>query len=324
MSVGEQAQAVLRLFPKKVAEEAELLADAFDLDEQIDIQSKTAEIRASLQAFYESVKGSFKVVGRQADWAKIAKREYSQEQLSRISGAYVPGAGGGEGQLYMSAEKRLRPFLEAIAELGMMAEGAAPSADRLREIAKAIKNFGSTLAHENVHKASDKWSDSLDKIVNSLRSGSTALGKEANKLVTVMSAGKGAPAHLRALRAEKEKQERAVRGGTGGPEELKKATDIFYKTLANELLAYQADPEAFKQIMRLAGTGDEAVRELEAAFAELREREPELIEAAIRVTRQAAGGVLESIRQITEGAGPATGVPSPVCIQKDYWHKKKW
>ncbi len=297
----------LDFLAKHIAQEADLMIDEFNLEDEFDPRAAAKELAGRLKNFYEEAKEGFTTVGRQADFVGVLGDKYTKKQVKGVAGAYVPGGeGGAEGEIFISAARRIKPLLRAIKKLNEIAGGASASAEEMRQLAIDIKQFGATVSHEKVHQANKKWKEALDGIVTSLKSGGTALGSEADKVVNAL-AGKANIAKLKTT-VDRLKQIEKVSGAPQITPERQAAEEKLYKATGEELLAYQTDPEQFKKTMKDAGVSSEAIQQLNDAFMMLVTQastlEEELVgEAAY--TRKASTEVT-SLAKALDGMGVIT------------------
>jgi TP901 family phage tail tape measure protein len=303
----ERAQRVMGLFPKGLAHRAMDKGDldVIDFEQDFDPRQESREIAARVDAWYQSIKDTFKPFGRQDDLAKTLEgRGYTKEQIKKLGGAYREEEGP-EGQIYLSAETRLKPLERAIEYLGKVAEGGAVSMSVLGKKAVAIEKMGTTLAHESMHKAIKKYPKVLQEVVRGLESGNTALGKEKEKLLKILS---GKANIQKAQAAVKKEQAAAKKAGVESTPELEKAQKELMRRLGTELLTYQTDP-GFRKRLEKAGVSEEAQFDLTSAFDVLADTDP-LIRQAMEVTRGAAeairGGLMSGLKA-AGGEGPDVG-----------------
>jgi TP901 family phage tail tape measure protein len=300
----EKAQSMLRLLGRHIAEEADMMIDEFNPEEDFDPRAAARELSDRVKNFYLQIKGSFTTVGRQEDFTKLLKGQYTPKQVSGIGGLFKPGEGGGE--IFVSFQKRIRPMLQALKRLNEIAEGSATSSSELKKLAMDIRKFGATVSHEKVHQANKQFSESLQGVVRSLQSNNTAIGREAGKLIEAMS-GK---ANIGKLKSEAERWKK-VSEEVGDPQlpELQKSAKKLFNQVGEELLAYQTEPEAFKKMMAGADVSQEAIDELSAAFMNLVTQASTLEESVVSeaaFTRQAASDI-KSLANSLEAMGAATG-----------------
>lgn len=263
----EQAQEALRILARNVATEVEDMSDEFNLEETADPRKRAAELAQKLTAWYQTITRSFTLVGRQADFKRLTGGKLTDEGVKNIGGLFKPGRTKGDpGEVFMSFENRIKPFLSAIKELQGISEGAAASPEKLNAISSAIKALGVTLSHEKIHQLNKIFKDAIDGVVRSLQSGSTAIGREAPRLLQALSS----KPNIKRLMGEASRWKK-VSEDVGDPQlpQLKKASQKLFKSMGEELLAYQTDPATFKQTMQSAGVADDAIEELSAALNKL-------------------------------------------------------
>lgn len=129
---------------------------------------QAGKIQQDLMAWYKSVRESFRPVNK-GELQKLLPGA-SARDIGKVEGMRRPGKGGAPGEILMSFENRVRPFTRALKELQDMANGAAMTEAQVKNLAKRIRAFGKTLAHERIHEANKEWDKSVKSIVRTLRS----------------------------------------------------------------------------------------------------------------------------------------------------------
>lgn len=208
----------------------------------------------------------------------------------------------------ISQENVMSPLEDARQAYIEISKGLPVAAERLKKAAQAVKQAGATMAHESVHAASiselprlaSAPGRGLQAQLKASPAKSSAIGKEQFKIFQALKGhSKVGPllqalkeqmtiqdtalqkvggADYRSLSPEKQQEEmlKGIKGSSakikfGGEPRVKVAEiyDRLTKVVAEELLAYQTDPEAFASIMKGGGVSDEAVEAIVKRYAQL-------------------------------------------------------
>ena len=210
----------------------------------------------------------------------------------------------------ISQENVMSPLEDARQAYIEISKGLPVAAERLKKAAQAVKQAGATMAHESVHAAStDVLPRSatapgvgLQAQLKASPAGTSAIGKDQFKIFQAMKGHSKVGPLLNALKEQMTMQDTALQkvGGADyaalAPEEQQKemlkgikgssaqmdfkgarvkVAEIYErltKVVAEELLAYQTDPEAFASMMKGGGVSDEAVEAITKRFAQLNEQ----------------------------------------------------
>lgn len=311
----ERIRRALEMLPQQIQEQVEADLMAADPGDELDPQQSARFLSQGLSRWFESIADTLKVVSR--------------EQMKKLvgfpaKGAYVYKRGRpAEGQV-VAREDQLQKFQESLRTLGQIAEGtvtpAELGADALNEMRKGLKEFVETMGHENVHKYAKQWQTAVSRIVQSLRSGTGALarggpggaaiGRFIEKVPNVRQKFERYKAGQVALETGRAAELPTARGGTERVEGITQARvqelmSEFEHTLAEEMLAYQFNPEKFA---RLTGEGGEQIKGfLEKQLQSLIKARPEILDATRNAARVLNSSYVEGLLEAAEGTGPGAG-----------------
>lgn len=305
----EQAQHVLKLLGTRIAQEVNSATDEFSIDDYVNISQEGKELGDKILQMYDLLRQSlgFKVVGRQQGFQELTKGTYTEKQLEGFKGLHVPETGPeGEklpGEVFMSGEKIIAPLIQGLTNL---ASASPMTAKELGKLVVMLRTFGTTVAHENVHKINKNIGKPLRDLVRSLQSTETPLGQSVEGIMKFM----GKLANIKKLRLERgaaitSAEERGV--NVKKDPRVQKATASLFQQVGEELLAYQTNPEFISQLQK-AGVSSEATDELENSFKKLMS-DPGArgILEAMEFGKQAANSIVQSYAEGMSEAGPDVG-----------------
>ncbi len=302
----EQAQHVLKLFGKNLAEEVKEMSDDFSIDDYVDITAEGKELGDKILTMFDLLRQSlgFEVVGKQQGFQKLTKATYTQKQLSGVKGLHVPEKGpGGEklpGKVFLSGEKIVGPLIKGLTDL---ASASPMTAKELGNLVISLRTFGATLAHENVHKINKNIGKPLRDLVRSLQSTATPLGQAAASIIEKM---KGL-ANIKKLhgavttaRAGAAARGVSIKKDPG----VQKAQAALMQQVGEELLASQTDPKFLGKLQK-AGVSPEATEELAGQFGKLMEDPGAAgVQESMEFGRQASSAIVQAYVQGMKEEGP--------------------
>lgn len=314
----DKARKALALIPQRIVDETE---QNLQMGDEPDVKGPAQALAQTLKSWLDGIR----------DKVEFISKERMEEMTGfKSTGAYVFKKGQGAGGNVFARTDKLQQFEESLAMLGQIASGAVDptkmSANALRELRNNLKQLVETIGHENVHKYSKDWQSSIANIIRSLKSaqGVLALGGEHGAAIrgfigrTPNVAKRYTRARMAEMALERGATETRVPMARGEgyevvqnltAEKVKEMMDAAMRAIAEELLAYQFNPEKFAALMGgekgAAGVPAAVSEFLQKQLGMLAEARPEVLEAAIQAAKAINSGYLDGLIQAAENAGPA-------------------
>jgi TP901 family phage tail tape measure protein len=317
LSPTEKAKKALSLIPQRVADEA-----------GSNLQLEEPDVKGPAQALAQILKSWLDGIREKVTF--ITKEKMQELTGFRAGGAYLFKKSAPKEGIIVARQDKLQQFEESLALLGQIASGLVDptkmSVDALRELRNNLKQLVETLGHENVHKYSKDWQSAVANIVRSLKSaqGVLALGGEHGAEVRgfIGRTGNVAIKYQRARMAEESLKRGATETtiptakGEGDEviqnltaDKVKELMDAAMRSIAEELLAYQFNPEQFSALMGgakgAAGVPVAVSDFLKNQLNMLAKARPEVLEAAMQAAKAINSGYLQGLIETAENAGPA-------------------
>lgn len=312
----ERARKVLELLPQQIADAAldEISGPALEVN--LDPKEPARALVQSLKSWIEGVRNQVKFVSDEAMTAKFGHK---------AMGSFSPK----QNQVYMRSDK-LSQFEESLATLGRIADGVVDptqmATEELKQLRDSLRGFVETFAHENIHKYAREWQTSLATIIRSLKSASGPLSMSGPNQGAILGFVQRTPnvarSAERAMQVElahsRGQTEADIPGKAGkGTERLTNITqktvtrflDSMYKTIADELLAYQANPEKFAKLMGgdqgKAGVPQEISEFLQKQLNLLAKARPQVLDAALKAGEAVRSGFLDGLLESAANTDPS-------------------
>jgi TP901 family phage tail tape measure protein len=172
---------------------------------------------------------------------------------ARSRGMYVerPGEAAGAGRILVNLESTIKPFIRAMQDLDKVAKGIDPGRG-IEEIKRDLLLLPEIFTHEELHRANKQFTASVESIITQLETGTGVIGKHSMMFIKrmVQNVPNVKAAYDKLIELTKAEQ-RGVKMVGGAPigEARQAARRHLTRTVAEEAIGYQAQPERFGKIM---------------------------------------------------------------------------